>query len=450
MMIMAEKLTRRYGLFSATCLIVGTVIGSGIFFRNDVIFAAVGGNMATGIMAWVIGGLIALSFAYIFGTLSAQHEDATGLVYFAEKLVGKKFAYIMGWYMATMYFPSLVGILAWVSGRFTTILLGFDVDPSFSAETYVFALFYLVAIYGMNALSPKLSEKFHVSCTIIKVIPLITMAIIGTIVGLVNGTTITNIQTAYTPPFEGSPFFAALIATAFAYLGWEVAISLNKEIKNVKKNLPRALIIGISLIITIYVAYFIGLFGAVPVESLTSGAGVMAAFSNIFGSAAGTILFVFIIISCLGTLNGLMIGGGRMFHTLSSNKTGPNQKTFSQVDLATKMPANSMAISLVLIGFWMLVDAGNYMGWYGDFFFDMPGLVPISFKAFMIPIFIGMMLKEKELGIFKRFISPGFSILAALFLIYIIFYNQKIGVLVFVIIFILFTLIGLALEKNKS
>lgn len=447
---MTEQLKRRYGLFTAICLVVGTTIGSGIFFRNDVVFAAVGSNMIMGIAAWAIGGAIALSFAYIFGTLSSNYEEATGIGYFAQKMVGKKFGYILNWYLATIYFPALVGVLAWVSGRFTTTLLGFDVDPDFSAHTYIFALFYLIFIYGLNVLSPKLSEKFHISCTIIKVIPLIAMGIIGTVVGLINETTITNLNTAYLPQTDVNPFFSAIIATAFAYLGWEVAVSLNKEIKDVKKNLPRALIFGMLIIIVIYIAYFVGLFGAAPVESLTSGAGVMVAFSNIFGSTAGTILFVFIIISCLGTLNGLLIGSGRMFYTLSSNKNGPNQEIFSQIDNVTKMPANSMAIALVLAAIWMLIYAGNYMGFYGDFFFDTSGLVPISLKTLMIPIFVGMMIKEKQLGLFKRFISPGFSILGALFLIFIIIYNQGMGVLVFALIFAVITVIGLALENNKS
>jgi len=161
-------------------------------------------------------------------------------------------------------------------------------------------------------------------------------------------------------------------------------------------------------------------------------------------------LFTFIIISCLGTLNGLVIGSGRMFYTLSSNHTGPRQEIFSQLDRATKMPANSMAISLLLIGTWMLINAGNYMGVYGDFNFNIPGLMPISFKALMIPIFFNMMKKEKKLSIFKRFIVPGFAILAALFLIYIIIYEQGMGVLVFIGLFAFVTVIGLLLEKKKS
>ena len=447
---MVEKLTRRYGLFTSICLVVGTVIGSGIFFRNDQVFAVVGGNMMMGIAAWVIGGIIALSFAYVFGTLASADEKTAGLSELAQKLVGKRFSYMMGWYLATMFFPSMSAILAWVSARFTIILLGFDVDPGFSAQTYIFALFYLVIIFAMNELAPKLSERFHVSCTIIKVIPLITMAVIGTISGLINGTTVANVGVVYTPQVDGNPFFAALIATAFAYLGWEVAMSVSQEIKDVKKNLPRALVIGMIIIITTYVAYFIGLFGAAPVESLTSGAGVMTAFSNIFGSTAGTVLFVFIIISCLGTLNGLVIGSGRAFYTLASNHTGPAQKVFSQLDVATKMPANSMVFSLLLIVFWMMTHAGNDMNFYGSFYFDIPGLIPISFKGFMIPIFITMMIKERELGLFKRFISPGFSILGALFLIYVIIYQQGMGVLVFGVIFAVLMATGLIFERSKS
>jgi len=446
---MAEKLTRRYGLLTAICLVVGTVIGSGIFFRNDVIFAAVGGNMGIGIAAWGIGGLITLSFAYVFGTLASTDESATGLTYFAEKLVSKKFGYVMSWYMATMFLPSITGVLAWVSGRFTTILFGFDTNPNFSGETFIFALFYLICIFAMNELSPKLSEKFHVSCTFIKVIPLIAMAIIGTVVGLANGTTVANITDTAYHYYGGNAFFTALIATAFAYLGWDVVVSLSKELKDVKKNLPKALTLGMLIVTTIYIAYFVGLFGAAPVESLTSGAGVMSAFSNLFGSGAGTVLFVFIIISCLGTLNGLVMASGRMFYALSSNNTGPRQEIFSQLDKATKMPSNSMAISLVLIAFWMLVNAGNQMGIYGDFVFDIPGLMPISFKAFMIPIFVSMIIKNKELGVFKRIISPVFAILGACFLIFAIFYNQGMGVLVFALVFTIITIIGLIL-KNSS
>jgi len=448
---MAEKLTRRYGLLTAICLVVGTVIGSGIFFRNDTIFAAIGGNMWIGIAAWVVGGFITLSFAWAFSILATQHEDIDGISGFARKLVGEKFAYTFDWYLTTIFFPTITGVLAWVSGRFTVELIGFEgVNPFFSAQTYLFALIYLIGIFAMNLLSPKLAEKFHVSCTFIKVIPLILMGVIGTIVGLASGTTIANIGTFYEPVVEGNPFFIALLATAFAYLGWDVLLALSKEIINVKKNLPIALVAGILIIIAIYVAFFVGLFSAAPVEQLTSGTGVMYGFTNIFTEVGGTVLFVFIIISCLGTLNGLVSAGGRMFHSIAIKKQGPQQSVLSSVDKATLMPANSMTLELVFTGIWMLVFAAHLAPELPNFRFDAPNLVPVSFMGMMIPILVMMMVKETKLGFFNRIISPLIAIAGATFCIYAIIYQQGRYVIYFLIVFALTSTVGWLLKGKKN
>jgi len=439
---MAEKLTRKYGLLTSICLVVGTVIGSGIFFRNEPIFRAIGGNMWIGVLAWVVGGLIALSLTYALGVLSTQHEEIDGIIGLAEVLVGEKYAYVFGWFMATMLFPALVGVLAWISGRFTVELLGLETDLFFSAQTYLFALFYLVAIYVMNALAPKLAEKFHVSCTFIKVVPLILMGIVGLAVGLSNGTTVANLSSTYVPAVEGNPFFIALISTAFAYLGWEVVISLSKEIINVKRNLPIALVVGMIIVISIYVLYFVGLFGAATVEELTSG-GVRVAFTNVFSEVGGTLLFVFIIISCLGTLNGLTTALGRSFYVLAAKQQGPKPELLSQIDKASGMPTNSMALGLLLVVIWIGVF-GAHLGGYITF--PVPDLIPISFNAMVIPILVMMIVKEKKLGFINRFVSPLIAIAGATFLIYAIFYQQGMTVVHFLVVFAVVTGIGLLLK----
>jgi len=444
---MRQELTRKYGLLTAICFVVGTVIGSGIFFRNDIVFAIIGGDVWIGVAAWLVSGLIALSFAYVFGVLTTRYEDSTGLPYFVEKFLGARFGYMMAWFMATIMVPGLTAVLAWVSARFTVVLVGWDVDPSFSAQTYLFALFYLVAIYVMNALSPKLAEKFHVSCTFIKIIPLILMGVIGLIVGLSNGTTVANLNATYVPTVDGNPFLVSLIATAFAYLGWEVALSLNKEIINAKRNLPIALVAGMLIIIVIYLTYFIGLFSAAPTAQLASGAGVLAAFINLFTETGGTILFVFIIISCLGTLNGLVTATGRMFYTLAISKKGPKQKLLSQVDDVTTMPANSMALGLLFIAVHTLIFAGHLHDLYN---FDISGLIPITFKAFLIPMLIAMMIKEKQFGIFNRFIAPSLAVAGACFQIYAVIYSERMAALWFLIFFAIVMTVGLLLEGKNS
>lgn len=448
---MVTKLKRRYGLLMSICLVVGTVIGSGIFFRNDTIFAAIGGNMWIGIAAWVVGGLITLSLTWALAILATEHDDVDGLIGFAKKLVGERYAYIFGWYMTLIFFPAITGVLAWVSGRFTIELLGLEgVDPFFSAHTYLFALFYLVSIFVMNALTPKLAEKFHISCTFIKVVPLILMGIVGTAVGLTNGTSLANIGTNYVPTASGNVFFIALLATTFAYLGWDTVLAVSKEIINVKRNLPIALVVGMVSVIAIYVAFFVGLFSAAPVEQLTSGAGVMYGFTNIFSEVGGTVLFVFIIISCLGTLNGLIASGGRMFYNLAARKQGPAQEMLASVDRETLMPANSMILMLVCTGIWMMIFGANLAPELPNFRFDAPSLVPVSFMGLLIPIFVMMIIKEKQLGIFKRLISPLVAILGATFCIFAIFYVQRWAVVHFLIVFVLVTLLGLILNGKLS
>lgn len=446
---MENQLTRKYGLLTAICTVVGTVIGSGIFFRNEQIIAYAGGRMWIGIAAWLIGGFITLSATYVFGVLATRHERVGGLVDFGEAMLGKKYGYFFGWFMATMFYPTMSGILAWVSARFTVVLFGWDVNPFFSGQTYALALFYLMAIYSINVLAQKLSAKFQISTTFIKLIPLICMGIIGTIAGLANGTTVANLQSDYVRTVVANPFLAALVATVFAYLGWDSVLSLNSEIKNSKRNLPIALVAGLLIIMTVYAMYFVGIFSAAPVQELADGAGVRGAFVSVFSEIGGTALFVFIVISCLGTLNGLTMGGQRAFYILAARGQGPNPETFSQVDKATNIPNNSAAAFVLLVSFWILVFSGNFAGWYGEFNLDLPGLVPIFFQLFLIPLYVMTIIREKSLGGFNRFVAPLVALAGSGVLLYAAIVTQGQRIIVFGLVFVAFMLFGALFYKRS-
>ena len=449
------------------CLVVGTVIGSGIFFRNETILEAIGHNMMYGIAAWGVGGLIALVIAYVFATLAVRHTEHPGLVGLSEYLVGRRYGYLFGWFLATIFFPSLTGILAWVAARFTVELFGWEVNQFFSAETYMLALFYLIAVFAMTTLAPKLASYFHISCTVIKVIPLIGMGVVGTIAGLVNGVTLENLgqvsfQATNSAVVAGAnPFFVALVATVFAYIGWEAVLNVAGEVKNPKRNLPIALVGGMLVIIAIYIAYFVGLFGAAPLDNIAvTGSGVLYAFVNVFGSFAGTALFVFVIISCLGTLNGLTIGGQKLFYALATKRSGFNPDLFSQVDRKTNIPNNSASLFLFAVAIWMVIFGANFAGWYGTFFsdisggrvgtFDIAGLVPITLNAFLIPVFIMVMIKQKEMGIFNRFVAPLLATAGAGFLIYAAAYTQSWAALFYLAFFAVVMIIGLFFFNRKK
>ena len=422
-----EKLTRKYGLFTAICMVVGTVIGSGVFFKAQNVLVATGGNMPLGIAAWAITGLIMIICSAQFAVMATKYEKVSGVVDYAEATCGKGYGYYLAWFMVNIYYPAMTGVLAWVSARYFGELFGWSLV---SAEVMALAGFFLVASYALNALSPKLAGKFQVSTTVIKLIPLSLMAIVGTVVGLVNGTltdNFANIVTEAVGGSTGSGLFAAIIATVFAYEGWIVATSINAELKNPKKNLPIALVIGAFIVVLTYVLYYIGVAGgASNAEIMENGATI--AFSAIFGKVGGAILSIFVVISCLGTLNGLMMGAARGMYAIAERGVGPKPEMFSAVDKHTNMTTNSSVWGLLVSSAWCLYFYGANLteGWFGLFNFDSSELPIVTIYAMYIPMFIMWMKKEKDLGVFKRFVLPSISMVACAFMVFAAIYAHGI------------------------
>lgn len=442
---MEKGLQKKYGLFTAISMVVGIVIGSGVFFKAEKVLQATGGNMPLGIWAWGIVGLIMIVCSYVFATLATRHEKVNGVVDYAEVVVGKKYGYFVGWFMAVIYQPTLTSVLAWVSARYTCVLLNWDIT---GGACMVIAAFYLMAIYALNALSPVLAGRFQVTTTVIKLIPLILMAVIGTVVGLSSGLTMENFsRVADASVSAGGGLFASVVAVAFAYEGWIIATSINAEIRDSKKNLPRALIIGALIVVAVYILYYIGLAGAVPTTVLMESgeAGAKLAFQNIFGQVAGTLIFVFIIISCLGTLNGLMLGCTRSLYSLAARGEGPCPKKFAQVDPNTNMPANSSVGGLLLCAFWLMYFYGANLtaSWFGPFSFDTSELPIVTLYAGYIPIFLLMMRREKEMSPFKRTVMPLLATASCVFMVVAACMAHKMAVVYYLIVFVIIMLAGM-------
>ncbi|MBQ1959141.1 MAG: APC family permease, partial [Firmicutes bacterium] len=426
---MENGLQKKYGLFTAICMVVGIVIGSGVFFKAQNILQTTSGNMVIGVWAWIIGGVIMLCCITAFAVLATKYEKVNGLVDYGEATVGPKYGYALAWFSTFIYFPSMTGVLAWVSARYTMVFItsafpgvqliipadqgGCIVGP----ECMILALLLLCGAYALNALSPKLAGHFQVSTTVIKMIPLFLMAVVGIIVGLSadGGLLIENFNYASTGVGQGS-LFSAVVATAFAYEGWIIATSINAEIKDAKKNLPIALLLGGVIIVITYVAYYIGVSGGATVESLMND-GATVAFTNIFGNKLGLVLNMFIAISCMGTLNGLMVGSTRAMYAMAARKEGPRAEVFGQIDPYTNMPSNSAIIGLLMSAVWLVYFYGANLGafqWFGLFSFDSSELPIVTVYGFYVPIFINFMRKATDLPPVKRFVIPTLGLIASI------------------------------------
>lgn len=439
-------------------MVVGTVIGSGVFFKASKVLTNNNGNMAMSLLTVAVVGLIMVICSYVFAQLAQRYEKVNGIVDYAEATCGKNYAYGVGWFMTTIYYPTLTTTLAWISANYTCTLFGWDVS---SGNHLMIAAFYLVAGYVVNALSPKLAGHFQVSSTFIKLIPLLLMAVIGTIVGLVNGQTLEALTTTQsTTGGSGGSFFAAVTAFAFAYEGWIITTSINAELKDSKKNLPRALIIGSLIVIVVYLAYYLGLTGALsPEELMSSGNIPKDAFSSLFGNPVfGTIAYVFVIISCLGTMNGLMLGCCRGMYSIAVRGMGPAPKVFSQVDKATNMPTNSSIFGLLVCIFWMLqwhlgigqIIAGGSANLPAIIAWENDELPIITLYASYIPIFLVFMSKGKGLNFIKRFVIPILAILSCVFMVYSAISAYKIESLYYLIVSTVIMLVGFLLRGSNQ
>ena len=475
---METKLERKYGLFTAICMVVGIVIGSGVFFKAQTILQKTGGNMPLGILAWIIGGMIMVFCILAFASMAQKYEKVNGVVDYAEATVGSRYGYYMGWFMTVIYYPTLTVILAWLTARYTLVFIT-SCWPDFpllipadqggcviGPECMVLMMLNLVCAYVVNALSPKLAGKFQTTTTVIKLIPLGLMAVVGILVGLLGPEhmLVSNFATASAAGGStAAPLLASVCATSFAYEGWIIATSINAELKDAKKNLPRALIIGAVIIIATYICYYLGVAGGASVEVLMKD-GATSAFVHIFGGLLGNILNLFVAISCAGTMNGLMLGCCRGAYSLAARGEGPAPKLFGQVDPESNIPGNSAILGLLFCAIWgaYFIFASVLELWGGAklfvgtpfetvlFSFDASELPIVTLYAMYIPIFVCWMRKATDESAIRRYVIPALAILGSLFMVYACLAGHKMANLWYLLVFALVMLVGRAFLRNKA
>lgn len=296
---------QNYKFSTAISMVVGCVIGSGIFFKADDILFAVNGNVMLGLLGFLIVG-----FGVLFGALTIsfyveQDENNEGFIGYTRMAIGRKFSYIVGWIMISCYFPTLMVVLALITSSYFEMLLGIESQLFITVSTFIL----LVSNLFLNLKFPKVAGQVQVFSTITKLIPLVAIGIIG---GLFFEPT-TNVSVAASV-LEGGRPMSALIAIAFAFDGWIVATNIADDLENSKKNLPRALAWGSIAIMVIYSVYFWGITRIVtPVEIISVGDDhIMVAAQTLWGEIGAKLIVAFIIISVYGGFNGMTLAYVRL------------------------------------------------------------------------------------------------------------------------------------------
>ena len=293
-----------FGLVTAYVLTVGTVIGSGVFFKAPLILAVSGGDGTAGLLAWAIGAAVMLFCALAFAEIVSEAGEGTGASVWelSGYLMGRRFEGCAQTFFGRVYYPSLTAVLAWVSASYTADLLRAEVPD---LGVFLLAAALLLLSFLADRFASRLADRFRTAATGVKLLPLLALGAVGIARGVGDGTLRENLS-----PVAGFSFLSALPAAAFAYEGWIAPASLGRSLKNPKRTLPLALFWGTVTVAVVYILYYLGLIGSLPADALIEN-GTSGAFRALFGSSSGGWLLAAVSISCLGTLSGLSMASAR-------------------------------------------------------------------------------------------------------------------------------------------
>lgn len=298
----SKSLKRQLGLFSATMILVGTVIGSGIFNTPGKVAALAGGS-GPNLLAWVIAGFAATMFALVYAELSPMFPKAGGAYIFIKEAFGEMAAFLYGW---SMIFGSLMPVIAMLALGLINYLKFFFPAIDLTASRIIGTV--IVAILtAVNVLGVKQGSKVQNIFTIGK------LAALGLVI--VGG--IFSIKTANFQPIVGdagwSSTFAAAVPAVLGFGGYYVLSYMSEEVEDPSRNLPKATIYGMLIVIVVNVLINIVAIGTVPQAQLASSEKPVAdAALAIFGPIGAGIVSLGAMISIFGSLNSSMMGLPRL------------------------------------------------------------------------------------------------------------------------------------------
>lgn len=333
-----QKLKKELGVSTATTIVVGSVIGAGVFFKPYAIYQATGGAPGMGLLAWVLGGLMSLLGALTFAEISVMIPKTGGMVAYLGDVFDKRLGFLAGWMQMIIFYPAFLAGYGVKVGSELSAYLG-------SQWALPIGIFVIIAVCALNIMGTKTASKVQVVSTVCKLMPLFLIMIVGLIMGHSS-------EPLFTPlvaggKTAGGALGATLLAVLFAFEGWTNVGAIAGEMKNPGKDLPLAIVGGVSIIMAVYLLINIAYIKVIPASELMNIESPAAAVAmKLFGNAGGTIIRVGIIISVIGAANGFLMSGSRVAYSLAESGDLPFSAKLAEVN-----EGGSPANSIILVGF---------------------------------------------------------------------------------------------------
>lgn len=333
-----KQLQKNLGIAAALSTVVGMVIGGGVFFKPQAVYTLTGGAPGLGILAWIIAGIMTITAGLTAAEVSAAIPKTGGMMVYIEEIYGKKLGFLTGWMQTVLFFPATAAAIAVMFGQQAALLL------NNSSLVMPMSIGVILLIGILNTFGSKTSGAIQTVSTVCKLIPLGLIIVFGFIKGSGDNPIMNPLVAEGIRPM--GIIGQLLVAILFAYDGWINVGALAGEMKNPGKDLPKAIIGGLSIVMAINVVINLAYLWVLPASELAqyaSPASIVA--EKIFGPVGGKLINVGILVSVFGCLNGYLLTGPRIPYTLANQKLLP--ATFGKLN-KNGVPANATLFMVVL------------------------------------------------------------------------------------------------------
>src|SRR5438105_4616986 len=311
-------LARRLGLFDATMIVMGGIIGSGIFINPYVVAREVHSS-ALILGAWAFGGLIALAGAFIYAELSSQTSKSGGQYIYLREAFHPSLAFIYGW---TLLLVIQTGGMAAVAVTFAKYLMELGGGQASDTRAAFVAAVALILLTLINCFGVRAGSTTQNLFMILKLIAIAALVLFGLLVSGTSHSDAVKFSAASPPTIWNSltAFGAALIPVQFAYGGWQTACFVAGEVREPRKNLPRGLLLGVMGVIAVYLSVnFVCLHALGPLGLAQTRTPASAVMRLALGETGARIIAIGIAISTIGFLSQSMLTAPRVYFAMAED-----------------------------------------------------------------------------------------------------------------------------------
>ena len=383
------ELKRTLGLTTAISIVIGSVIGSGIFMKPALMASQLGSPLLL-TSVWIVAGFITMLGALSNAEVASMFPETGGSYVYLKKMYGDAFAFLYGWAAFAVFNTAGVASIAYVFSQYASYFIHL---PRFDAATE-HAVFFHIPFIGniyplenagikaltillvlvftiVNYISVQFSGALQLLMTILKVAALFLL--IAGILFSGNGSW-SNVITSSPIKPSGVPLFNAYIAAIagafWAYDGWNNITFVGGEIENAQRNIPKSLFIGLLTIIVIYSLVNLSYEYVLPVKTMSQSSFVASDAATVaWGAIGGSLIALMVMLSTLGTANGNILSVARVTFAMHEeskwfNRAGKVQPRFKTPGNALILNAAWTTILIITGSFDILTDMVVFVSWF--------------------------------------------------------------------------------------